>query len=173
MFIIQVLVGIMVLTLGRQLFWMLIAGLGFIFGINYAAQYYVGQPEWVILVIGLAAGLIGALFAYFLQRFAVAVAGFLAGWYLSAGVLEILGLQLGLLSWVIIAVGSLLGLILVILLFDWSLILLSSLTGAMIVIRSINYSSQLENILFIFLVFLGIVIQVLWWQQEGGPEGGQ
>jgi hypothetical protein len=166
MFIIRVLVGLLVLTLGRQLFWMLIAGLGFIFGITYGAQYYAGQPEWMILVIGLAAGLVGALFAVFLQQMAVAVAGFGAGWYLATGVLDLINWEPGLLSWVVLGIGGIIGLFLVIFLFDWSLIILSALTGALIIIRSVNYGNQFEAILFIFLVLIGMIVQFLLWQQE-------
>jgi hypothetical protein len=170
MFIIRVLVGLLVLTLGRQLFWILIAGLGFIFGITYGAQYYAGQPQWLILVVGLAAGLVGALFAVFLQRLAVAVAGFGAGWYLTTGFLDLTSIGPGLLTWIILGAGGIIGLFLVIFLFDWSLIILSALTGALIIIRSVTYGNQFETILFIFLVLIGITVQFLLWQQERESE---
>jgi hypothetical protein len=148
----------------------LIAGLGFIFGITYGAQYYAGQPQWLILVVGLAAGLVGALFAVFLQQLAVAVAGFGAGWYLTTGLLDLTSIGPGLLTWIILAAGGIIGLLLVIFLFDWSLIILSALTGAMIIIQSVNYGSQFETILFIFLVLIGITVQFLLWQQERESE---
>ena len=40
------------------------------------------QPEWLALVIAMAAGVLGALVATFVQKLAIGLAGFLAGAFL-------------------------------------------------------------------------------------------
>ena len=82
MLILSVLVGFAVLIMGRQLFWVSVAGLGFLLGINYAAQYFQSSAE-MILLVSLGVGFVGAILAYTLQRAAAGLIGFLAGWYLS------------------------------------------------------------------------------------------
>ena len=45
-----------------------------------ACSFYM-QPEWAMLLITLIAGIAGAIFAVFLQRFAVILCAFFAGSY--------------------------------------------------------------------------------------------
>ncbi len=74
--LLRVMVGVAMLTLGQKLFWLFVGGIGFVYGIHIAAQFFHGQSDWIVIVIALLAGLLGALIAIFLQNVAVWLAGF-------------------------------------------------------------------------------------------------
>jgi hypothetical protein len=75
--------GLILLVLGRKLFWLCVAVLGFFLGMAVAGALLVDQPMWVMLLMGLGAGLLGGLLAILAQRVAFATAGFYAGAYLA------------------------------------------------------------------------------------------
>ena len=86
--LLTILAGLALLTLGRRLFWLFVGLVGFAVGVALAAQFVQG-PEWQVLVIALAAGLVGILFALVLQQAALALAGFIAGAYVVMAVLPV------------------------------------------------------------------------------------
>jgi hypothetical protein len=102
----RIVVGIALLTLGRKLFWLFVGVAGFVLGFGLATQFLRGQPDWIVLVIALVAGLVGVLLALFLQRLAVGVAGFIAGGYILINLLNALGWQTGEVSWLSSAASS-------------------------------------------------------------------
>jgi hypothetical protein len=81
---VQLLIGIVVLTLGRRLFWIFVGTAGFLLGTRLTTQFPVGGPEWTPLAVALFAGLIGTIFAVFAQKLAVGIAGFVMGGYTLA-----------------------------------------------------------------------------------------
>jgi len=155
-------------TMGRQVYWLFVGGIGFIFGIYLATNYYSGQSDWVMLFIALLAGIAGALFAYSLQNFAIAASGLLTGGYLAYTILLTFGFETDLFFRALVVLAGVIGLLLVILSIDWSLIILSSLAGASLIVQSIGYGQTVSMILFLSLSILGIIIQTLRWRQE--PE---
>ncbi|RPI22892.1 MAG: TMEM198/TM7SF3 family protein [Chloroflexota bacterium] len=159
MAVLNILVGILLLLLGRRLFWLFVGALGFITGLNLATQFLQGQPQWVIIVVALVAGLLGAVIAIVFQRVAVAIAGFLAGgnfvWY----ALSILQVDLGDLSWLAYIVGGIIGAVLLFVLFDWALIILSSLTGAGLIAQAVPADDTARVVLFAVLTIIGIIVQ--------------
>jgi hypothetical protein len=155
----RILVGIAVLTLGRKLFWLFVGAVGFVLGMSLATQFLGGQPDWVILLIALIAGLIGTLLALFLQRVAVGLAGFIAGGYITINLLAVLGWETGWIPWLSFVIGGVIGAVLVAALFDWALIILSSLTGATLIVQAIRVGSLLAALLFIVLLIVGVATQ--------------
>ncbi len=158
----RILAGLALLTLGRRLFWLFVGLIGFAAGIVLATQLVQG-PEWMVLLIALAAGLVGVVFALVLQQAAVALAGFLAGGYVVMSVLNGLGWDASgpywALYWALIVVGGIVGAALVLALFEWALIILSSLTGAILIVQTIHPGALLAAILTAVLFIVGIVIQ--------------
>lgn len=158
--IVRILVGVALLILGRRLFWLFVGLVGFVAGITLATQFLSGQPDWLVLVIALVAGLLGVLLALFLQQLAVGVAGFVAGGYIIVNLLSMLmGETDQLLYWLIFLIGGIIGAVLVILLFDWALIVLSSLTGATLIVQAAGLNPTLTLVLFVVLLVVGFVIQ--------------
>lgn len=167
--ILYVVIGILLLLLGRRLFWLFVGVVGFITGMNLATQYLAGESTWIILVAGLVAGLIGAVLAVLFQRIAVALAGFLAGSYLATYLLATLGVDMGQFAWIVSIIGGIIGAVLVFVLFDWALILLSSLVGASLVAPALTPEPQAQTVLFVVLAVIGVVVQAgLLWREPAG-----
>lgn len=74
--------GVLLLILGRSLFWLFAAATGFLTGAAIAARFFQREPEWIVLAIALAVGIVGALLALILPKAIGALAGFWAGGYL-------------------------------------------------------------------------------------------
>jgi hypothetical protein len=158
--------GAILLILGRKFFWLFVGILGFIAGLGLAERVLVGRPQWVILLVALVAGFIGAGVAIFLQRLAIALAGFLAGGYILIHALTLLGIDSGNLYWILFVVGGIIGAILVTLLFDWALIVLSSITGANLIIEALRLTLPNRIWLFLLLALVGIIIQAVLMQRD-------
>jgi hypothetical protein len=156
--LLRIIVGLGVLTLGRQLFWLFVGGVGFVFGMNLATQILEGQSAEAILIIALIVGVIGAIFALVLQRLALGVAGFLGGSVITINLLNVLNVDVGS-TLVPFLIGGVIGLILVTVLFDWSLIVISSFTGATFIVQSLNPDQGLALTLLAILLFFGIAVQ--------------
>jgi hypothetical protein len=155
----KILVEIFLLVFGRKLFWLFVAGIGFFAATGFTSHLFRSQPEWVILILALSTGIIGALLAVFLQRIAIGIAGFLAGGYLTLSLLDILGVELARPAWLPLIIGGIVGAMLVVLLFDWALIVLSSLVGASLISQAIPLEPLLGVVLFIGSLCVGIVTQ--------------
>jgi hypothetical protein len=162
--VLKALIGIALLLLGRKLFWLFVAAIGFVVAMDLVVRLFPGPATGgvnpVALVVGLVAGVIGALLAIFLQRGAVSVAGFLAGGYIVLSLLDILGLgETTALAWVLTFVGAIIGLVLGLVLLEWALIVLSSLSGASLIAQSIDLSRPLTVLVFVVALVVGIVVQ--------------
>jgi hypothetical protein len=159
MAIINVLVGVALLFFGRRAFWLFVAGAGFVAGLALANNI-LEVPESVGLIIGIGIGLLAALLAVFVQRFAINLAGFMVGGYIALQLLPMLNIEGGwwatMLTFII---GGVVGVILVGLFLDWALISLSSLAGAALVMDALNLSGGLGMVTFIILIVIGIVFQ--------------
>jgi hypothetical protein len=160
---IRILVGGLLLILGRKLFWIFVGAIGFLFGFNLASQYLSAQPDWVILLVAVLAGIIGAGLAVFVQRAAVVVAGFLAGGYLTLQLLAQLGIGAqpapGDFAWLPFIVGGIVGALLLSVLFDWALIFLSSLAGANLITQAVNPDANVFTLIFVGLLLIGVLVQ--------------
>src|SRR5690348_10136491 len=85
--ILSILIGAVVLFFGRRLFWLCVAAIGFAAGMELAPQL-IHEPTPILqLSIALVCGFVGALLAMFLQKIAIAIAGFLAGGKLAVGLM--------------------------------------------------------------------------------------
>ncbi len=165
MIIINVLLGFVMLIMGRQFFWVLISGLGFIIGMSYAHQFIPGPPG-VILLVSLGLGAIGAILAYILQHAAAGLAGFISGWYLSTAVMGSIPFNLGEFQAFLPILGGIIGTVFIIITMEWSLIILSTTTGAYLVSQSILLSQPIKNAIFLVLLLLGLIIQSILYLQE-------
>lgn len=151
--------GAIMLTMGRRLYWLFLGMVGFVFAFDLADRVVQGQPHNVKLVFGVAGGVIGAVLAIFLQKFAVVAGGFLAGGYLFMELMRELGMRTAPYHWLLFVAGGLIGALLMKVLFGWTLILLSSAMGAVLILQSLHFGTQITHPLFILLVVLGFLIQ--------------
>src|SRR5574342_1319379 len=158
MAILNVLIGVGLLFFGRRAFWLFVAAAGFVAGLALTNSLFQG-PEWVGLVVGLGVGLLAALLAVVVQRFAIGLAGFLVGGYIALQVLPLFNVEGGWATVLAFVVGGIIGLILVGIFLDWALISLSSLAGAALVVDALNLAAGLGTVVFIILVAVGVVFQ--------------
>ncbi|MCX7668852.1 MAG: hypothetical protein N2439_02110, partial [Anaerolineae bacterium] len=105
----EALVGGILLLAGRRLFWLFVAGVGFVVGLGLAQRVLPGQPEVIRLIAALFLALMGALLALFAQKIAISVVGFFAGGWLLLWVLRELMAQPGILAWVAFIIGGIIG----------------------------------------------------------------
>jgi hypothetical protein len=152
-------VGVLLLTLGRKLFWLFVGGSGFVFAFYLTAELLPDQPTWVFLLAGVVAGLLGAWLAVTLQWLAIGVGGFFGGSYVAAALMESLHLDIGGPAWVPAAVGGVLGAILLGALFNPALIVLSSLIGAFLVADSLPLGPDESMVVAVVGTVLGVVVQ--------------
>jgi len=164
--LINILIGIFLLTLGRKLFWLFVGFIGFAVGFHYASSVLNLQSQ--VLLIGLAAltGIVGAVLAVFFQKIAVGLAGFAGGGYIALNLINLLGVRLDQLIWLPYLVGGFIGMLLLFFIFDWALIVISSLTGATVIVQAVMLSSGLKQIVYVALVIMGIVIQTFWYRKS-------
>jgi len=151
--------GFLLLILGKKLFWLFVAVVGFLLGLTYIPQLLPAQSQSVIVTVALIAGLLGALLAVLLQKFAVGLAGLAAGAYITSYLLQITSLDAGQMQWLAILAGALLCAVLAGSMFDWALILLTSASGAVLISQSIKPVASFASLILIGLFILGIIIQ--------------
>jgi hypothetical protein len=176
MAIVNLLLGIVLLLLGRRLFWLFVGAAGFLVGMEIA-QRFVSGPQGMKLLIAIAAGILGAVIDIFLQKAAIAIAGFVIGGYITVELLRasalfpkaLAGIQ-GTAFSVPYIIGGIIGALLLFVLFDWGLIVLSSLSGASLIVHSINLQRHALALLFAVLAVIGILVQAK--HRSRAPTGG-
>ena len=158
--ILSVLIGAVILFFGRKLFWLCVAAVGFAAGVE-VAPHLVHEPSVVLqLSVAVVFGFIGALLAMFLQKIAIAIAGFLAGGKLALALVTAFLVHGANYPGVTFIVGGIIGAILLLSLFDWTLIVLSAVVGAYLICHTIVLPQTGATILFVALAVTGIVVQV-------------
>lgn len=151
--------GLALLGLGRKLFWVFVAALGFIAAMTLSSELLDIEAEWVVLLIGLLAGGLGAVLAITMQRVAIGLAGFLAGGYLLLSALQLVGVEPGSAAWQPFLVGGIVGAVVAFPIFEWALILVSSLVGAFVVAQSFELEGLTALAAFVVAFILGMALQ--------------
>ena len=151
--------GALLLFLGRKLFWLFVAVVGFLLGVTYAPQVLSNQPQSVILTISIITGLLGVLLAALLQKLAVGLAGFAAGGYVAYYLLQFVTVTLGEYQWMAILAGAIIGALLAASMFDWALILIASAAGAALISQGLNLSMPFSAIALIGFFVFGLIAQ--------------
>jgi len=164
-------VGLLLLLLGRRLYWIFVAGIGFLTGLALAPDLLPGQPEWLILLAALAAAIVGAVLAIVAQRLTIALIGFVAGGGIGLLLLRALGCGGDAPGWIAYLIAGAVGLVLMLALFEWALILLSSLAGANLIVAGVAARFPLPQgtalLLLVALALIGVVVQA---RRPGEPR---
>lgn len=184
--LIAFLFGLAMTFAGYKFFLVLLPIWGFFFGLWLGAQsiqalFGVGFLSTVTSwVVGFLVGAIFAVLSYFFWLFAVAILGGSLGYYAAVGLLQWIGLDMGILVWLIGIVAGI-ALAAVVIFFNlqkWLVIVATSVLGAATIIGSFTVmfnpavqllenpiqvmlqTSPLLMLIFIVLAVLGIVVQV-------------
>jgi len=166
----RILVGVFLLVLGRRLYWLFVAAVGFLYGLELAPRLLPQQSETVVVIIALGLALVGALVAVVGTKVVLAMIGFMAGAGISALLLQHRPVDSGLVAAVIYLVAGLIGAALFLLLLDTALIVLSSLAGSCLIVvsaeRVLEISPTAGTALGIVLAAIGILIQASLWRRR-------
>ena len=157
--VVGALIGIVILFFGRKLFWLCVAAVGFLAGIELAPHLVTEPSPLLELAVALVLGVLGALLAFLLQKIAVAVVGFLAGGKLASAIAAAFFVHYSQYSTIIFVIGGLIGAMLLLFLFDWALIVVSSFIGAHMIQNAIVLPSSGATIVFLGLAIVGMVVQ--------------
>jgi hypothetical protein len=160
MSIINIAGGALLLTLGRKVFWLFVAGVGFYADLELATRYLNVKPEWLALLIAVGIGVLGALLAIFFQKLVIGVAGFLAGAFITSRLTAQLGNQVKGWEWLIILIGGIIGIILIYAIFEWALIILSSLAGVILIVQGLKLAALVGILVGVILFVIGLVLQI-------------
>ena len=152
--ILSILIGAVVLFFGRKLFWLCVAAIGFAAGMEVAPHLMHEPTPLLQLSVALVFGFIGALLAMFLQKIAIAIAGFLAGGKLAMALVAAFFAEGARYPGIAFVVGGIIGAILLLALFDWALIVMSSLVGAYLIGHTIVLPSTGATLLFVGLAIV-------------------
>ena len=158
--ILSILVAVLLLFFGQRLYWLFVGGIGFVVGMDLAARAMAGQPEWIILLVAVLAGIVGAVLAIFFQRVAIGIAGFMAGGYLGQVAIEgLAGAASGQTSTVAFVIGGAIVAILAIVLLDWALIGISAVLGAALISQWAAHDTLWRSVVFVALFLAGAAVQ--------------
>jgi hypothetical protein len=156
---INVIIGMLLLFIGRRLFWLFVACVGFASGYHYAQQIWAVHSPVLILILSIAVGGLGAIIAIFFQKAAIVVAGFTAGGYVGLSFFDQFAGLPAQMVWLPYIIGGIIGAIILFFVFDWALIFLSTLTGATLIVQMAAFSPWVEITLFLALVIAGMIFQ--------------
>ena len=158
--IVSLLLGAVILLFGRRIFWLCVAAIGFAAGVELAPHLITEPTPLLQLSIAVVLGFIGALLAIFLQKIAIAVAGFVAGGKLAVALSGAFAVSTASGAyWLVFLIGGVIGTILLLALFDWALIFLSAAVGAHLILSPFPLAPTGRAILFVVLVLIGVLAQ--------------
>jgi hypothetical protein len=149
---IHLLIGLVLLFVGRTLFWLFVACVGFVSGYHYAQQIWGIDSPVLVLILAIVVGGVGAIIAIFFQKAAIVVAGFAAGGYIGLSLFDQFAGLPAQMVWLPYIIGCIFGAIILFFIFDWALIFLSTLTGATLNVPLAAFSPWVEITLFLALV---------------------
>lgn len=154
--------GLLLVLFGRKLFWLVLAGLGFLLGLVIFDRFFQGQNELLRLALALVCGVIGGFLAVFVQKVAIRIAGLIGGGFAGYWLIS---------SWaasqsdpriivaVAVIVGAIVGLLLAGLLFETALIIVSSLAGASLFLQGSHLPERFVPWVYLVLLVVGVVVQ--------------
>jgi hypothetical protein len=138
--IIVIVLGLIVLAFGTRLA-LFGAGVGALLGIGLV-RILPGSQEslwWLVVPIGLAilfalgAGLLKGLVGIITMAL-----GALAGAAITIALLDLFGIDLGFVNWILALVGAIIGIALLSRFKDWTIIILASIVGALLTVRGLQ-----------------------------------
>jgi hypothetical protein len=170
--LLRILFGLILVTTGRRLYWFFVGVMGFLVGVVYAPLIFPGQSSAMQIVLALVAGFVGAAIALFIQNLMVGLAGFVAGGFIVTRILQALAYNTSSYGWIPFVIGGVIGAALVAILFDWALVILSSLAGAILITQGLPVSLQIQGLIFVVLVLIGIAVQAATMPREKRTPAG-
>ncbi len=156
---VPIIIGLALLLFGYRYYWLIAAGIAFLFGLDVGSVPGSGEVTSSAIVMGMIFALVAAVAAVFLTNLVLNIAGFLVGGILAVNVFNALGWDVGS-NLVTFLLGGIVGLLLSLFASDFAKIFLSVITGAGIIVSSVVLEEQTMQFTYIVLVITGIVAQL-------------
>jgi hypothetical protein len=155
--VVELLIGLGLLTLGRRLFWVFVGGAGFVAGLWAMQTFFPEQPEHMTYLAGAVGAAAGIALVKFVKTIAVTLGGFLGGGLIGLGLARMLGPWVP--EWLAFVLVGIAGVLAMKRAFDTALLLISSIAGAMLVANSLPVAEPVRSILLVGLAIGGVLIQ--------------
>jgi hypothetical protein len=170
--LVQVIFGVLLLFVGRRLFWLFAAIAGFLFGIQLAGQWFADWPTWMQLIAAIALGIVMAILAVVSLRLAGMLVGFVAGWLIMTQVLIALGMDTGTAALILNLLAGIVGAVLALAFFDIAIVVLSALSGATIVAGALGQLTGMgqSNLVILLLGAVLAVVGIIFQMRDMGAE---
>lgn len=152
----QVAVGLILVFMGRRLFWFFVGVVGFFLGFKTGLS--LSYDATISFVVACVIGVVAALLSVILQKVLIVLAGAASGWLLFPRLAEVLGVDARF-SLLVAIVGAVLFAIISLMVFDAALIIISALSGATLVLEPVSVAGMLGLILFVGLAGAGAAAQ--------------
>ncbi|MBK8984964.1 MAG: hypothetical protein IPM39_02605 [Chloroflexi bacterium] len=157
---IPIVVGTALLLVGYRYFWLIVAGVGFLVGLNMGSLSAGGQITTSAIVLGLFLGVIGGFTAVFITAIALNIIAFFLGGILMVQLFTSLNWSAGS-TLATFILGGVVGLLIAIIGKDYAKMLISAVTGAAIIITALPVDQATTSFLLLGLVLAGVVAQII------------
>jgi hypothetical protein len=161
--LLALLLGVVLLFLGRRLYWLALGGAGFFVGLQLAERLLDLRDTGFELGLAFLGGIVGAVLAVAVQKLAVGLAGMFlggfGGYHLVLWLEAALAWHAGPWLWILAAAGAVVGVVFASAVFEVALIALSALVGAALVASRLPLPYPEVGWLFLGLLLLGTIVQ--------------
>ncbi len=167
--LVSLIAGLLLLLAGKKTIWLFLGLAGVAVAIAFVPRVFPDLGQRTLLLVSIAAGVLGGVLAFVLSRVLVWVGGFVAGGYL--GVIAWQTVVPGAaFPWVAAVIGGILGMLVAKLLFDSALVLASSAIGAALLVHISGLEGTTGLVALVFLTAAGIIVQGRLWPRSAGRE---
>ena len=154
-----VVAGVLLLLLGRRLYTALLGLVGF-FVVYGVPEDVLALPDDMRLPVAVGVGVLAALLAFIVRKFAVALAGALLGAGGALWAIGVSGIEWNALWWIAVAVAAALGAWLLRVVFDTALIVVSSFVGALLIVAAVGLEGMPAHVAVALLIVVGVAFQM-------------
>ncbi len=158
--IIPIVLGAVALLLGRRLFWLFAAIVGFAIGWWLVGLFFHGSST-LQLILGVSGGLFLAIMTRGLGQWAIRIVAGLAGFVMLPVLLGDLGMLGGIHELIWSMLGAVLGFVFALFMADSALIILSALLGAGLIMSGAQQLVPISQVLHLIGGFVLIIIGVM------------
>jgi hypothetical protein len=164
----SIIAGLLLLLVGRKVFWIFLSLAGIALALDFLPRYFPQFDQQTLLIVSLAAGVLGGVLAFALAKTVDVVGGGVAGGYLGVIVWHALAPGPGF-PWVPAIVGGVLGILAAKFVFTSVLILASSAMGAALLVHVAGLEGTAGLAALVVLTAAGIIVQGRLWPRPS-PE---
>lgn len=170
--LVSLVAGLLLLLAGKKTFWLFLGLAGVAVAVAFVPRILPSLDQQTLLLVSIAAGVLGGILAFALSRVLVWVGGFIGGGYLGVIAWQTVA-PAAAFPWVAAVVGGILGMLAAKFLFESALVLASSAVGAALLVHISGLEGTAGLVVLVVLTAAGILVQGRLWPRPspGKPAG--